>query len=240
MPPSMGIWVLLPLSRGSPLSQGTVGEVCGARRSGNHVVSRTRIRQLPTARPARPPHLHPPHDFPALSASAVRREYCRTRCLVVPTSAVLVDRRVLVLLPRPGPDSRQHAQHGLPPAPEVGRAPPDHTHGSSPTSGGDPPLPPVLFVAASSCRSVKTRRPAPEALCPRTQHRPPRLPRVCSHRRRLRAGRKASVPVHRASHSSTESCCAGFADVRVHLAHCWSRAASAALNEPGVLVGGGA
>src|SRR5947209_7711076 len=113
----MGGWVPLPLSRGSPLSQGTIGEVCGARRSGNHVVSRTRIRQSPIVRPARLPHLHPPHDFPALSTSVVRHAGCRTPCLIVPTRAVLVHLRLLVLLPRPGPDSTLRAHSALPPAP---------------------------------------------------------------------------------------------------------------------------
>src|SRR5437764_2692370 len=110
MPLSMGVWVPVPLSRGPPLSQGTVGEVCGVRRFGSHALSRTRTRQPPIAKPALLPHPHPLHDFLAISTSVVQHEDCRTPVLIVPTRVVLVDLPVLVLLPRPRPDSTQHAR----------------------------------------------------------------------------------------------------------------------------------
>src|SRR6266568_3898447 len=233
-------WAPLPVSRGPPLSQGTVGEVCDARHSGNHALSRNRTRQSPTAGPALLLHLQHLHDFPAISTSAVQREDCRTPVLIVATRAVVGDLRGLVLLPRPEPDSTQHARLGSPPSPAVRQAPPTHTRGSSPASGSGSPPPPALFVAASSCRSVKLSCRTLGALLPQAQQRQPRQPRACSHQRRPRVGRRAAVPVHRAGHSSTESCCARSAGVRAHLVHCWSRAANAAPTGSGVPVEGGA
>src|SRR5437867_12515391 len=115
----MGAWAPLPVSRGPPLSQGTVGEVCDARRCGNHALSRNRTRQSPTAGLTLLPHLQHLHDLPAISTTAVLPEDCRTPVVILATRAVVVDLRVLVLLPRPEPDSTQHVRPGSLPSPAV-------------------------------------------------------------------------------------------------------------------------
>src|SRR5260221_8900048 len=94
----------------------------------------------------------PPHPQLALTTTATRLAGCHAPAPGGPTTQLAVGLQPPPPYPPQVAGSRVHGLAGCFPSPRWQPGPPAHTRGSSLASAGAAPLPPALFVAASSYR----------------------------------------------------------------------------------------